>query len=61
MKKLKKFYPLKFKTSYFKQYEEQESQNLKYVIYTTVNNDKEENSFFEDICHESNLKIETIN
>ena len=59
MKALKKVYPIEFKTSYFKQYENQEKSNLMYVIYTTVNNDKEENSFYEDVSHECNLKIES--
>mgnify|MGYP003636427165 FL=1 len=60
MKTLKKVYPIEFKTYYFKQYESQEDSNLMYVIYTTVNNDREENSFYENLSHESNLKIETV-
>lgn len=57
---IKKVYPIEFKTYYFKQYEAQENSNLMYVIYTTVNNDREENSFYENLCHESNLKIEIV-
>ena len=60
MKASKKVYPIEFKTYYFKQYESQEDSNLNYVIYTTVNNDREENSFYENLSHESNLKIETV-
>ena len=60
MEASKKVYPIEFKTYYFKQYEDQENSNPKYVIYTTVNNDSEENSFYENLCHESNLKIEIV-
>ena len=60
MKASKRVYPIEFKTYYFKQYEAQENSNLNYVIYTTVNNDSEENNFYENLCHESNLKIEIL-
>ena len=60
MEASKRVYPIEFKTYYFKQYETQENSNLRYVIYTTVNNDREENSFYENLCHESNLKIEIV-
>ena len=60
MEASKKVYPIEFKTYYFKQYEDQENSNPKYVIYTTVNNDSEENSFYENLRHESNLKIEIL-
>mgnify|MGYP003635834220 FL=1 len=60
MEALKKVYPIEFKTYYFKQYENQENSNLNYVIYTTVNSSSEENNFYENLCHESNLKIEIL-
>jgi hypothetical protein len=60
MKALRRVYPIEFKTYYFKQYENQENSNLNYVIYTTVNNSSEENNFYENLCYESNLKIEIL-
>ena len=60
MKTSKKVYPIEFKTYYFKQYESQEDSNLNYVIYTTVNDDREETNFYEGLNHESNIKIEIL-
>jgi hypothetical protein len=60
MEALKKVYPIEFKTSYFKQYETQENSNLNYVIYTTVNDDREETNFYQGLDHEANIKIEIL-
>jgi hypothetical protein len=51
-------YPIEFKTYYYKQYEEQEDKHLNYVIFTTVNDDREETNFYENTDHEANIKIE---
>lgn len=57
MENFKDIYPRKFVVNYYKDNKEQTKENLICSTKKEVLNLIEETKFFENLCHESNLKI----
>ena len=54
-------YPITIRVAYFREHSDtRDIRNQKYVIEKIVNSHDEEFSYYESLCHESNIVIEKL-